>query len=81
MVLGYQPKNIIDAYDHAESEYQFWENELKNYGYDADNAIAAAQFYGEMAALATIQYTDYDDRSLLDRLENTRIRLYKEDYE
>ena len=81
MVLGYQPTSIEDAYDHAEQEYQFWEHELLEYGYDSDNAIAAAQYYGEMAALATIAYVEFDDRSMLDRLDQMRIRLYREDYE
>lgn len=75
-----QIKNVKDAYDRAEQEYQFWENQMKEFGYNSDNAIAAAQFYGQMAALATVQYVNYDDQSLLDRYNEIRPRLYEEDY-
>ena len=77
-----QVKNIIvEAYDRAEQEYEFWEKELDDNGYDADNAIAAAQYYGQMCALATVQYVEHDDDSLLNRLTNRKFRLYKGEYE
>lgn len=75
-----QMKNVQDAFDRAEEEYKFWEKQMLEYGYNRDNAIAAAQYYGQMAALATIQYVNYDDNSLLDRYNDIRPRLYEEDY-
>lgn len=74
-------KSIHDAYDYAENEYNFWERELTNYGYNVDNAIAAAQYYGQMAALATWAYIEHEDKTLLERYEEIRPRLYKEDFE
>lgn len=81
MEMVCKTKDIIEAYDHAESEYLFWEKMMTQYGWNADNAIAAAQYYGQMNAIATWAFVSNDDRRLLDRLEDFRPRLYKEDYE
>ncbi len=74
-------KMIIEAYDRAEQEYEFWEKELDDNGYDTDNAIAAAQYVGQMNALAAVLYIEHDDETLLNRLMSKKIRLYKEEYE
>lgn len=74
-------KTYKDVFDHAESEYEFWENQMRNYGWDEDNAIAAGQFYGQMQAIAALAYIQHDDMSLLNRLNERRIRLYREDYD
>lgn len=75
---------IEDAFRIAKDEYDFWTGELEQNGYDVDNAIAAAQYYGQMVGIAAVEKEIYDpDISPLSEIIRTmeKPKLYREDYE
>lgn len=72
---------LDEAFHKARVEYEFWQKELDDNGYDVDNAIAAAQYYGRMVAIASIEESLFENGPCKKKLEDMKVRLYKEDYE
>lgn len=70
-----------EAFETAKNEYDFWIGELEQNGYDADNAIAAAQYYGQMIGIAKAEEELLSPSPLKDYIDSIKPRLYKEDYE
>lgn len=72
---------LEEAFETAKDEYDFWTGELEQNGYDADNAIAAAQYYGQMVGIAKAEEEIISPSPLKDHVDGIKPRLYKEDYE
>lgn len=72
---------IEDAFETAKNEYDFWTGEMDQFGYDIDNAIAAAQYYGQMVGIAKAMEELVSPSPLKDYVNSMSPRLYKEDYE
>lgn len=72
---------LESAFDYAEDELHWWTEELEFHGYDANVAVIAAQYWGQLCALASAQYVVNGDAGLLARLNSIDVKLYKNDYE
>lgn len=70
-----------EEFKKAEGEYNFWTSELEMTGYDTDNAIAAAQYYGRMCAIAEMESKIAADFKIKRYMDEFKPKLYKEDYE
>lgn len=70
-----------EEFKKAEDEYNFWTSELEITGYDTDNAIAAAQYYGKMLAYAEMENKIAENFKVWHYMNGFKPRLYKEDYE
>lgn len=70
-----------EEFKKAEAEYDFWTSELDMTGYDTDNAIAAAQYYGKMCAFAEMEAKLMENFKIKHYMDGFKPRLYKEDYE
>ena len=70
-----------EAFKTAKDEYDFWTGEMDQFGYDVDNAISAAQYYGQMVGIAIAEESVFSPSPLMEYVNDMSPRLYKEDYE
>lgn len=72
---------IQEAYEYVKHECMFWTGQMDEYGYRPNDAVAAAQYYGQMCAFARIQMDLLGNDELLKDMEGFMPKLYKSDYE
>lgn len=68
-----------EMYEKAEREFDYWESLLK-YEYTEDNALAAAQYYGKMNAIADISYELFGDEILREHFAKKDVKLFRSDF-
>lgn len=50
-----------ELFVNALKEFNFWNEQLELYGYNEDNAVAAAQYYGQLCAYANYNMKIFGD--------------------
>ncbi len=73
---------IIDMFIEANNEYKFWKNNMQKNGWNANDAIAAAQYYGQMCAFARVGLEIFDSDTLAKYLDSKEadIKLFEDEY-
>lgn len=71
---------LDELFHNARMEFEFWEKELSDNGYDVENAIAAAQYYGQMTAIANVEKQLFENGPCQAKLELIKPKLYKDEY-
>lgn len=73
--------HLIERFMFVRQEFDFWESELNRYGYNHDDTIALAEYYGQMIAIAGIAKELYDYSGLCDMVANIPDpKFYPDDY-
>lgn len=73
---------VEDLYAKAKVEYDFWHDRIMHGDtYITGNAILAAQYYGQLRALADVNYRLLGDEGLKNLLKGVNPKLYRTDYE
>lgn len=58
------------VFKHAEIEYKFWDNQIKQFGYGHDEGIVLAEYYGQMCAIVNLERELLGAHVLADELES-----------
>lgn len=74
---------LEDLFDKAEEEYKFWVGQLELRGYNPDDAVVAAQYFGMMNGIALVERELLGGQELTKRASKVQenAKLFRIDYE
>ena len=74
---------LEDLFNKAETEYNFWTGQLEQHGYNPDDAVVAAQYFGMMNGIALVERELLGGQELTKRAGKIQenAKLFRSDYE
>lgn len=71
---------VEELFEKAKTEYEYWVGEMEKYGFNSNDSIVAAQYYGQMCAFAEVNRILLGDDVLRNTIQSMTVKLYKGDY-